>query len=191
MTSSAMKLIAIKGSCSGLPCCAGGSAQRIVGRGNFVNRVVAHQARNGQGQVGGDLVTKCNDQPAAHVAHRAGGGHHRLVVGTDHDQIVMVMGDAARNCALFEADALDEAETDAAAGMVALNHGHFEQVAAGVCHCVAIDNGGIEDACFGDQLIFQCADHAYLLAVRALILKLTLFQAMLTLLLTGLAGRSR
>ena len=96
-----------------------------------MDRLVTHEATDGEGQPGAYLIAQRDDKPTPHFTHGMGRGHHRLIIGPNHNQVMMVVGHAARNRSLLQTNTLDEAQTEIAAGTVALNHGYFEQITAG------------------------------------------------------------
>ena len=72
----------------------------------------------------------------------------------------MIVGDGARNRPPFESDPVNKAFAHAAAGVMAFDHSHFQDVARGVRHDAAIFDFGVYQQSPGRQRMFVAVDHA-------------------------------
>ena len=97
MTSSARKLIAMKGSRSARAQAVGGGEEGEHAVADLFDRAVGHQAGDGEGKEGEDLAAARHGEAAVRCGDGAGGGAHGGVVGADDDEVVMVVGDGARD----------------------------------------------------------------------------------------------
>ena len=121
---------------------------------------VVHEARNGQRHHGKHLAVRDRAHAAAAFDERIGGQRHVCVIRARDKQIVRVMGDGLRHCALFEAEALEEADALRAGLVVALKDNHLHNVLRGVRLDEAVLHRQLEQPLVVADAVRDDLDHA-------------------------------
>ena len=126
------------GSSSVTPSDRGGGAQRDQPVAHHLERLKAHQPRDGQRQFGQNPPPLDHDEPALDLPQPVRRQRHVGVIGAHHRDVVMVVADGRGDGAALQPEALDEARGAVAVHAVPLDHRDLHQIARDVGALVAV-----------------------------------------------------
>ena len=124
-----------------------------------LKRFQAHQAGEGQGQLGQHRPPCTATNPPPSTSRRLTAIAMSSSFGADHADVVAVMADRGGERAPAEAEAFDESPADIAVAAVALEHADLEQIMLRDRRAAAIAIRQIGLQTLGEDLARDDADH--------------------------------